>query len=190
LQKIDKKVGCPNGATACRAGDLELCIQGENDSGPVGCGIGMRQAAANRAEIPHLHIADMVRSLREERTAFCKQRGRENLGVCRHGPDREATPVRLAAPARGRTFLDGTKLANGSQIDERCRLRKTELHCRKQAMSTGKRTRIFAKPRQQLHRVVYRFGTVVIERCWNHDGLLRDQTFPTSSAPSPTSSLV
>src|SRR5437762_4692150 len=66
-QHVDEEILGAERTLAARARGVDLCLEGENRGGIVGRWIGVREAAADRAAVSHLHVADPRGAFREER---------------------------------------------------------------------------------------------------------------------------
>src|SRR5687767_4547817 len=113
----------------------------------------MRQAAAERAAIAHLWIADLCRRVRDDRATPVEQGGRRHVVVHGAGADLELPIV----------LLDAGEPRDARDVDERLRLTQAQLHQGDLAVPAGKKLRAALASRQLRYRSIQRSGTVVLE---------------------------
>src|SRR5690349_18111854 len=65
-QQIDEEVRGFHRTLAIWSNKNQIRVEREHGSGPVSGRIGMREAAANRALVAYLHVADALRTLRQQ----------------------------------------------------------------------------------------------------------------------------
>ena len=93
----------------------------------------MRQAASDRSLVSHLHVADVRRAFRQQRTNILQQVRRFNLIMCRHRADANLT-----------VFLTNVReVFEATYVDEHRRHRQTEFHRRNQTVSAGENLGVF-----------------------------------------------
>jgi hypothetical protein len=173
LHDVDEEPGGGNAARAGRPGDLNLRVQREHHGRPVGRRIGVRQAAADRALVSDLNVADLRRRFGEQRALRGEDRRRAQLRMRRHRADDDEAVL----------FGDAAQLRDAGEIDDHARLREPQPHGRHETVPAGQDARLVPESRQQRQGFSERRGAMVVEGC-------RDHTLPTSSAPSPTSAAV
>ena len=90
LQQIDEEVLGADRAPAARTDDLDLRVERENRRRVVGRRIGVHEAAADRALVAHLHVADVRRRLGQQR-ALARAAADDSIVVMRrHRADGDA----------------------------------------------------------------------------------------------------
>jgi hypothetical protein len=141
-----------NRALALWSGGAERRVEGEEHSGQVRRGIGVRDVAANRAAVADLRVADLSGRLREDRTAFGKNRRRGELCMSRQRAD----PDRVAG------CRDALQRGNPSDVDERRWRCKAQLEQRDQAVSAREHFRVRVFGPQLLH-LGERSSAVIVE---------------------------
>jgi len=164
-QHLDEEVGGLDHALTLAAGSHDLRIQGDHRCRPVSGGIGMRQAAADRALVAHLHVAKMRGRLREQRAGAVQQVRGLNLKMRGGRPNSD-----LAA-----LFANVSQVLDASDIDQHFRLRQPQLHCREKAVSAGQKFGVVFMLGQQAKRLVQALGGDVVKTRRNHDLLLLTQ---------------
>ena len=155
-EEILKEVAGLDHPRAARAGDLDARFEREHDRRIVGRGIGVREAAAERAAIADLRIADLTGGIGHHRALLTQHRGRGHVVVHGRGADLDLA-VLLANAGEAR---------NAGDVDERRRLAEPQLHQRHQAVAAGEQ--FPARILQLLDRLVHRRRAVVVELGRNH----------------------
>ena len=93
----------------------------------VGRRIGVREAAAERAAIADLRIADRRRRVGHHRALLRSSRRRRHVVMHRRGADLDLAVL----------LADAGQLRNARDVDERRRLAEPQLHQRHQAVAAG-----------------------------------------------------
>ncbi len=154
---IDEEFACGNAPATCRACQLQLGFQRDNDRRPVGRGIRICQRTANRTAIADLRIGNQVGGLAEDRQHLMQRFGREQLGMCREGSDSDAL-----------ANLDALQFVDAAYIDQQCRRCQSQFQRRDQRVASGNELAAVGVLQQQVDGVDKRFCTNVVERCGNH----------------------
>ena len=119
--------------------------------------IGVGEASADRAAIPHLKVADPLRALVQR-----YESGSRELGCSRElVPRRKRSDVEIVAAS-----LDTAKLER-ADVDEQRRPGDAELHHRQKRLPSGDRLRV--RLGKELERLVERRRTRIPERGRDHD---------------------
>ena len=152
--KIDlkKSVGGDRPGSA-RAPRHDLGIERHAERAPLGRGVGMSDAAAERAADPDRQMRDAVRDRRQE----TRQRPRRHRlledDVAGQGTDRDDA-VALA---------DAGKTGDAIDVDEHSRTREAEVHRRHQALPSGEHAAIAAMLGEERHGFIDRARREVVE---------------------------
>src|ERR1041384_463824 len=117
-QQTDEEVFGFDSALAVWSNKNKFSIEREHGSGPIAGRIGMRDAAANRALVANLNVADALRTLRQQRTNPFQQIRRFQLIVRRSRADQNLIPF----------FTDIRERFDPGNIDQQGRLREPQLH--------------------------------------------------------------
>ena len=96
-------------------------------------------------------IADTIRERGERRDRPFDDRRIRHVGVSRHRTDHDRVAF----------FANAGQFRNAAEIDERSRLRESELHCRDEALATGER--FAARARKCLRGVRERLRLLIFE---------------------------
>ena len=152
-EQSEEKVRRLHRALAAWPGNVELGIEGEHGGRPIRRGVRMGDAAAHRAPIANLHIADLACGFGQE-PAFGRQQAMAFDGVMRR---QRADGDGLMAR---RHFFQP---ADAAQVDDDRRRGKTQFHQRNQAVTAGEHFGVLAVFPHQTHRFLQGFGGVVIE---------------------------
>ena len=136
--EIKKKIIDVDRALAILAGHDKFGVERNYRCGPVTGRIRVGHAAADRALVADLHVANVSGALRQQRTDLLEQLRRFDLIMGGHRPD--AYLVTLFANVR--------EICDAADIDEQRRRRQPQLHRRDQAMPTGENFRVFVLRQQ------------------------------------------
>src|ERR1041384_7336520 len=119
----------------------------------------MGEAAADRALVAHLHVADVPGAFRKQRTNLLQQIRRFDLIMRGHRAD----------PNLSVFFANVREVFDAADIYEKRRLCQTELHSRNQTVSAGEEFCVFVLGKQ-IQCFIERVGARVIKLGWNHAG--------------------
>src|SRR5439155_6016582 len=133
----------------------ERRVKHQHDRRHVRSGVGMGEPAADRADVPHLQVADALRHLGDQWVSVPQQLRFEQLAV--RGPGADAQP-------RARR-LDSLELGQVPDVDQPARLSEPELEERQQAVPPGDELRVLA---DRLERLGDALRAHVIEGSRNH----------------------
>jgi hypothetical protein len=137
---------------------VDLGVDRQHHRRVVGRRIGVGDAAAKRAAIAHLLIADVGGRIGKNRAGFDQQRGRRHVVMDGAGTDLDL-PVLLA---------DAGEFRDPRNVNQRLRLAEPELHERHEAVSAGDQFRVPLGRLQLRDGIVERRRTGIFEGCRDH----------------------
>ena len=111
---------------------MDVSIDREHHRGVVGCRIGVREAAADRATIAHLLIADLRSRVGNDGAVLVQQRRGGDIVVDGAGADLDSA-VLLANAGEARDARD---------VNQQLRLVQSKLHERNEAVAAGDELRV------------------------------------------------
>ena len=153
-ERTEKEFGGRDRARAGLADDGDLRLAGHRDARHLGCRIGMRDAAADRAAIAHLVMRDMRDRGGEQRMRGRKPRVILDVAPAHHGAEVHAV----------RGDPDLPQLLELAQVDEQRGRGKPECKHRHQALAAGERLRVPVARREQRNCLRQRRGARIFKR--------------------------
>jgi len=139
-------------------GDLDRRACGNQHRQVVGGRVRMCGAAADRATVADLHVADHGRRRQQQRAVAGDQR----IALDPVVPDHRADPQRRVA------LLDAVQPGDVVERDDRIGTREAEVHHRHQAHATGKHLLLAHAPGEQLERLLDLAWRVELELFGQH----------------------
>src|SRR5439155_25737481 len=109
----------------------KFCIESQDSCRPIARRIGVRQAAADRAFVADLQVADLRSAFRKQRTNLLQQIRRFDLIMRGHRADADLSVL----------FANVREVFDAADVYEQRRLYESELHCRNQTVAPGENLR-------------------------------------------------
>src|ERR671919_1727112 len=156
-QSSEEVVGFHRPARSVRTAHDHLGAEREQHCGHVAGRIAVRDRAADRSDVPHLRVADLACSVREDRAHSLEQLAVRHVVMARQRADRDPVTV----------LPDVLQLADPRDVDQHRRSRQTQSHQWQQRMAAGEDFGVVVH-RQQLDGAVDRIGALVLERGRDH----------------------
>ena len=151
--QVDEKI---LGLDRARAGGVlqpHLALQREHRRRIVGRRVRMGEAAADRAAVAHLNVADIAGAFGEQSELVVQQVGGVDLMVAHRGAD--AYPAALLG--------DLAKLGDARDVDQVARLRQAQLQDRQQAVAAREQPGLVAVLLDQSERFLHGSGAMIFE---------------------------
>ena len=126
-EEILEEVARLDDPRAARAVDVDARVERQHDRRIVGRRIRVREAAAERAAVADLRIADLTGGIGHHRALLTQHRGRGHVVMDRRGADLDLAVLLANAGEAG----------NARDVDERRRLAQSQLHQRHEAVAAG-----------------------------------------------------
>jgi hypothetical protein len=134
-------------------------IDGQADRAQLGAGVGVRQAAADRAAIADGGVRDQRQRLGHDGAALPDQGGALQRALPGHRPDGQ--------PAVG-PGLDVVEVAERVEVHQQLGTSQPQVHQRDQALPARQHLAVVSGLAQRGHGVVNIDGPVILERSWLH----------------------
>src|SRR6185437_5465099 len=127
----------------------------------IRCGIGVSNAAANRAAIAHLHITDFGSSLGEQRALRAQQFRGDDLRVRDERADGDFVAL----------FADVIHSSDPADVNDIARRGETQLHHGQQAVASGENFCFVTVASKRAKGFIESFRSLIFEFGWNHRAL-------------------
>ena len=140
---------------------MKVGVERHHDGGQLGGGVGMGQAAAERAPVADLRVGDVGHGGGQQGRDLRHLRAALETALAGHGADLE--PAAVGA--------DVGQLGHAVEVDQRGGLRQAEVHRRDQALAAGEELAVVGVFGEERERLVGRGGGIVLEWCRFHAGV-------------------
>ena len=156
-KKPAKKSSIATRRSPSARGDHDLAAVGERDRAELGRGVGVAEAAAERAPVAHPRVADLARRLRRQRQLRAELRAALELAMTGERPERDGAVGALEARQR-----------QPPDVDQQVGRGEAEAHHRDQALSAGDRSRLAIGAGERVDRLLDGLRARVLERARVH----------------------